>query len=255
MTLDFVIPPISGSSAAQPVAPVVRGQHAAIRNIVLVHGDWADGSSWRAVHSGLVALGYRVSIAQNPLSSLAADVASTLRLIERQDGPTVLVGHSYGGSIISEAGNAANVAALVYVAAFMPGAGESALGLVPTHPRLEMEVTPDGYLFMTPACHRAHIASDLSLEEAAFLCAAQAPVAIAAFAGKVSQPAWHHKPSWYLLAEEDNVIPAQLQRRMARRAGAILSCVPGSHSVHVSHPTSVVALIDRAARGYDIEIP
>ncbi len=226
---DIMITPLPGADAPQPLAPPAQSRSPAIRNVVLVHGDWSGGSNWHSVCCGLAALGYSVSIAQTSCCSLAADIAATLQAIARQDGPTVLVGHCYGGSVISEAGNAANVAALVYLAAFIPDVGESVLDLLRTPPRLAPIAMATG-------------------------ATKEAPFVGDALMGTVTEPAWYRKPSWYLLAEEDNVIPPPLQRHMAERARARISCVVGNHTLQLSHPRSVMEVIDHAARGFDIDV-
>jgi pimeloyl-ACP methyl ester carboxylesterase len=218
-----------------------------LTDIVLVHGAWADGSGWEGVHRALLARGYRVSIVQNPLTSLADDVAAVNRVLDRQQGPVLLVGHSYGGAVISEAGNASNVVGLVYVAAFVPDAGESVSTLIgsgdpPVRP------SKDGFLFFDPAIFPQAFAQDLPAERAAFMASAQIPTAGVAFATPVTRAAWHEKPSFYVLSTEDRIIPPAAQRQMAARAKASVTEVAGSHAVYVSQPDAVADAIDRAAR-------
>jgi len=219
-----------------------------MKNIVLVHGAWADGSGWQRVHDILRSRGYQVSVAQNPLTSLADDVASVARVLARQDGPTLLVGHSYGGVVITEAGNAANVVGLVYVAAFVPDAGESVETLLEGDAAPPLQPSADGRLFFDPAVFPQAFAQDLPPARSAFLAAAQVPPAGAAFGSKVSQPAWKTRRSWYVLSTEDRIIPPAAQRRMATRAKAAITEVRASHAVYISQPDAVADAIDAAAR-------
>jgi len=217
-------------------------------NIVLVHGAWVDGSGWQGIHEILHARGYNVSIVQNPLTSLAEDVAATERVLARQAGPSLLVGHSYGGAVITQAGNAANVAGLVYVAAFVPDAGESIESLIEGEAPAPLQPSADGFLFFNPALFPQVFAHDLTTVQGAFLAAAQVPPAGAAFGTKVSRAAWKTRRSWYALATEDRVIPPAAQRQMAKRANAPITDVRGSHAVYISQPRAVAEAIDAAAR-------
>jgi pimeloyl-ACP methyl ester carboxylesterase len=217
-------------------------------NIVLVHGAWADGSGWQGIHGILRARGYKVSIVQNPLTSLADDVAAVDRVLARQDGATLLVGHSYGGAVITEAGNAANVTGLVYVAAFVPDAGESVESLVGGEAPQLLQPSADGYLFFNPALFPQVFAHDLSAAQGAFLAAAQVPPAGAAFGSPVTHAAWRTRRSWYVLATEDRVIPPAAQRQMATRANAAITDVRGSHAVYISQPRAVAEAITAAAQ-------
>ena len=217
-------------------------------NIVLVHGAWVDGSGWQGIHEILHARGYNVSIVQNPLTSLAEDVAATERVLARQAGPSLLVGHSYGGAVITQAGNAANVAGLVYVAAFVPDAGESIESLIEGEAPAPLQPSADGFLFFNPALFPQVFAHDLTTVQGAFLAAAQVPPAGAAFGTKVSRAAWKTRRSWYVLATEDRVIPPAAQRQMAKRANAPITDVRGSHAVYFSQPRAVAEAIDAAAR-------
>jgi pimeloyl-ACP methyl ester carboxylesterase len=219
-----------------------------VKNIVLVHGAWADGSGWQRVHELLQAKGYAVSIVQNPLTSLAADVAAVQRVLARQDGPALLVGHSYAGVVITEAGNAPNVAGLVYVAAFVPDAGESVASLLDGGAAPPVQPSADGYLFFDAKIFPQAFAQDLPAAHGAFLAAAQVPPAAAAFESKVSQPAWKTHRSWYVLATEDRIIPPPAQRRMAGRAKASITEVRASHAAYISQPEAVARAIDEAAR-------
>jgi len=223
-------------------------QQPAVRNIVLVHGAWADGGSWQGVHGLLRARGYAVSVVQNPLSALADDVAATRRVLDRQDGPTLLVGHSYGGMIISEAGSHDRVAGLVYVAAFMPDAGDSVAGLTARGSPPPLRPSRDGYLFFEPSVFPQAFAQDLPAERGAFLADSQKPVAGAAFAAAASSPAWRLRPVSYVVATEDRIIPPAAQRQWAARARASVTELRGSHAIYISQPGAVADAIDRAAR-------
>jgi pimeloyl-ACP methyl ester carboxylesterase len=220
-----------------------------LKNIVLVHGAWADGSGWQGVYDVLTKRGYNVSIVQNPLTSLEADVAAIHRVLARQDGPAVLVGHSYGGVVITEAGTADNVAALVYVAAFMPDAGESLLKLTEGGAQAPVQPSRDGFLFFDPKIMPAAFAGDLPAEQGAFIAASQVPVAAAAFQTPVTTPAWKTKPSWVVVSTDDRIIPPDAQRAWANRAGATAVEVKGSHVVFMSHPAAVADVIEAAAKG------
>lgn len=224
-----------------------------IRNVVLVHGAFVDGSGWEGVHSSLVRKGYNVTIVQNPTASLADDVAHTRRVIAAQDGPVMLVGHSYGGVVITEAGNDPKVEALVYVAAFAPDAGES-VSLLIANPPPGAPVPPivppqDGFLFIDRAKFHDSFAADVEPGKAVFMAAAQVPWGVEALSGAVTDPAWKRKPSWYLVATDDRMIPPPAQRMMAERARAQVSESKGSHAIYVSQPGVVAALIETAAQG------
>jgi pimeloyl-ACP methyl ester carboxylesterase len=220
-------------------------------NVVLVHGGFVDGSGWEDVHRALVRKGFKVSIVQNPTDSLEGDVTATRRVIAAQDGPVILVGHSYGGVVITEAGTDPRVAGLVYVAAFAPDAGESVASLIkdpaPGTPVPPILPPVDGYLLLDREMFAAAFAADLPAERAAFLADAQVPWGLGALNGVVSQPAWRSKPSWYLVATDDRMIPPQAQRAMATRAGAQVAEVAASHAVYVSRPEAVAELIAKAA--------
>lgn len=219
-----------------------------MRNVALVHGAWADGSGWQGTHDILRARGFNVSVVQNPLTSLADDVAAVDRILARQDGPTLLVGHSYGGVVITEAGAAANVVGLVYVAAFVPDAGESVASLIEGGAPPPLQPSADGFLFFNPALFPQVFAHDLPTAQGAFLAAAQLPPAGAAFGTPVSHAAWRSRRSWYVLATEDRIIPPAAQRQMATRANAAITEVRGSHAVYISQPEAVADAIDAAAR-------
>jgi len=224
-----------------------------VKNVVLVHGGFVDGSGWEGVYKTLKRDGYTVAIVQNPTMSLADDVAVTKRTIANQDGPVILVGHSYGGAVITEAGNDPNVAALVYVAAFAPDKGESVSSLIknppPGAPVPPILPPQDGYLFLDKVKFPASFAADVEPETAAFMADSQVPWGLDALNGTISEPAWKTKPSWYLLTTEDKMIPPDAQRAMSKRAGATVVEVEGSHSIYVSQPDAVAALIETAAKG------
>jgi pimeloyl-ACP methyl ester carboxylesterase len=218
-------------------------------NIVLVHGAFVDGSSWRAVYDLLIGDGYHVAVVQNPTVSLAGDVAATRLIIDAQDGPVVLVGHSYGGAVITEAGNHDKVTALVYIAAFAPDAGESvkALGGDPDAPGSPIVAGPGGFLFQDRAKFHNSFGADLPAADAEFMAESQVPWAVDAMTWPVAEPAWRGKPSWYLIATEDRMIPPSAQRAMAQRSGATTVEVAASHAVYMSQPHAVAALIRRAS--------
>ena len=221
------------------------------KNIVLVHGGFVDGSGWRGVYDILKSDGYNVTIVQNPTTSLAADVAATRSAIAAQDGPVVLVGHSYGGVVISEAGTDPKVERLVYIAAFAPDAGESVQSLI-ANPPAGAPVPPilppqDGFLFLDREKFASSFAADVDADAAAFMADSQVPWGVEALAGAVTEPAWRTKPSWYLVAADDRMIPPDAQRAMANRAGASVSETPGSHAIYVSNPAAVAAVVERAA--------
>jgi pimeloyl-ACP methyl ester carboxylesterase len=222
-----------------------------IKNVVLVHGGFVDGSGWRQVHELLSADGYRVSVVQNPTLSLADDVLATLRVVRAQDGPCVLVGHSYGGVVISEAGTHDAVAALAYIAAFAPDSGESVNTLIaspaPGAPVPPILAPQDGFLFLDRDHFHASFAGDLPAAEARFMADSQVPWGVDALGGQVTKPAWRTKPSWYLVATEDRMIPPPAQRAMAERAGATVREVAASHSLYLSQPHATADLIRQAA--------
>jgi pimeloyl-ACP methyl ester carboxylesterase len=223
------------------------------KNIVLVHGGFVDGAGWEGVYKILKRDGFNVSIVQNPTTSLDDDVAVTKRVLAAQDGPAILVGHSYGGAVITEAGNDHKVAGLVYITAFAPDKGESVASLI-ANPQPGAPVPPilppqDGYLFLDKAKFPAAFAGDVETEKAAFMADSQVPWGVAALSGKISEPAWRAKPSWYLIATDDKMIPPDAQRAMSKRAGATVVEVQGSHAIYVSQPGPVAKFIEEAARG------
>src|SRR3954469_24694237 len=222
-----------------------------IKNIVLVHGGFVDGSGWRAVYDLLKSDGFNVSVVQNPTLSLSGDVAATHQIIDGQDGPVVLVGHCYGGAVITEAGTHPKVAALVYITAFAPDKGESVNSLI-ANPPPGAPVPPilppnKGYLFLDKTKFAASFAGDVDSETAAFMADSQVPWGLDALGGAITEPAWKTKPSWYLVVTDDRMIPPPAQRLMSERAGSTVVEVPGSHAIYVSNPNAVAAVIQKAA--------
>lgn len=219
--------------------------------IVLIHGGFVDGSGWEGVYNILKKDGYNVAVVQNPTTSLADDVAFTKRVIAAQPGQSLLVGHSYGGVVITEAGTDPKVAGLVYVAAFAPDKGESVSSLIkdppPGAPVPPILPPQDGFLLLDQAKFAASFAADVDEPKASFMAASQVPWGVDAMAGEVTVPAWKSKPSWYLVASDDKMIPPPAQRQMAQRAGSVVSEVSGSHAVYVSKPQAVASLIEKAA--------
>ncbi|MGD0699789.1 MAG: alpha/beta hydrolase [Trebonia sp.] len=224
----------------------------AIRNIVLVHGAFADGSGWQGVYDLLTADGYRVAVVQNPTLSLAGDVTATRQILDGLGGPAVLVGHSYGGAVITEAGNHPNVAALAYIAAYVPDQGESLSTLIAEAPA-DVPAPPilppkDGLLFLDRDRFAAAFAADVPQKLAAFMADSQVGFGIDALNAAISEPAWRAKPSWYLLTTNDRMIPPPSQRVMSERAKATVTETPANHAVYVSHPAVVAAVITQAAQ-------
>ncbi|MGP8436645.1 alpha/beta hydrolase [Paraburkholderia fungorum] len=222
---------------------------APIRNVVLVHGYFADGSGWQAVAKILTRDGYNVTVVQEPETSFADDVKATSRVVDAQDGPSILVGHSYGGAVITEAGSDAKVAGLVYVAAFQPDAGESAMDLARKMPGASkaIKATADGYLYLDPASFHADFAADVPAAEAQFMSVSQVMPAAASFGTPISTPAWKTKPSWAVVATADRAINPDLERFMTKRAGSKTIELNSSHVAYISHPKEVAKLIEQAA--------
>src|SRR5947209_12861964 len=232
---------------------MVERSHSVEKTIVLVHGGFVDGSGWEGVYRILKKDGYRVAIVQNPTLSLADDVAATKRIIHAQNGPVILVGHSYGGAVITEAGNNPKVEKLVYITAFAPDKGESVNTLI-ANPPPGAPVPPilpprEGFLFLDREKFHASFAGDVGDEQAAFMADSQVPWGVDALGGTISEPAWRSKPSWFLIATEDRMIPPPAQREMSERAGSTVNEVAGSHSIFLSHAAEVVGLIEQAASG------
>jgi pimeloyl-ACP methyl ester carboxylesterase len=238
--------------AASTVSAQAAESPAGIKNVVLVHGGWVDGSGWSHVYQGLRKDGYKVSIVQIPTTSLADDVAVTKLIISQQSGPVILVGHSYGGVVISEAGSDPKVKALVYIAAFAPDKGESVQSLianpVPGAPVPPILAPQNGFLFLDRAKFAEAFAADVAPREAAFMADSQVPWGVNALVSAVTEPAWKSKRSWYLVTTEDHMIPPPAQRQMAKRAGATVAEAKGSHAIYVSQPQAVIKLIELAAK-------
>ena len=224
--------------------------HNGIKNVVLVHGAFADGSGWRGVYENLTGKGYSVTIVQNPLTSFADDVAATTRVLDKLDGPAILVGHSWGGTVITEAGNHKNVAGLVYVAALIPDSGETSgqqyEGFAAT-PDFVIDIGEDGFGFLNHDKFKLGFAADASDADANLLRDAQVPVNMAVFGEAVSSAAWHDKPSWAVIATEDNAFDQAMLQHMAQRAGAKITTTPGSHAVYLTQAAVVADVIDDAA--------
>ncbi|WP_426421191.1 alpha/beta fold hydrolase [Bradyrhizobium genosp. A] len=230
---------MSGIAAAEP-----------IKNVVLVHGAFADGSGWRGVADILERDGYSVSIVQEPETSLADDAAATKRIIERVNAPLILVGHSYGGAVITQAGNEPQVRGLVYIAAFQPDSGEVLGALQKQKPPASNSAVPagEGYVIVDPKSFHNDFAEDLPAKEAGFMAISQVPVSVTVFGTPITNAAWHNKPSWYAVATEDRMINPDLERFMAKRAGSTTIEVKGSHSIYMSQPQTVAKLIEQAAK-------
>jgi pimeloyl-ACP methyl ester carboxylesterase len=220
--------------------------------VVLVHGGFVDGAGWEGVYNILKKDGYPVSIVQNPTINLAGDVAATRQIIAQAESPVVLVGHSYGGVVITEAGNDPKVSKLVYIAAFAPDKGESVASLIkdppPGAPVPPILPPQDGFLFLDKAKFAASFAADVEAEKVAFMAASQVPWGLGALQGAVTEPAWKTKPSWYLVATDDRMIPPPAQRLMSKRADSTVVESAGSHAIYVSRPEAVASIIKQAAQ-------
>jgi pimeloyl-ACP methyl ester carboxylesterase len=240
---------VAAAGPADAAGPAATGT---VRNIVLVHGANTDGSAWRGVYDILTKDGYRVSVVQQPLTGLAEDVAATQRVIDQQDGSTVLVGHSYGGSIITVAGADPKVRALVYVAALQPDVGETTAQLAASipgdFPGTDLKPTKDGFIFVDPAKYAADVAADLPPALAKFMADSQMPVAAGAFSAPVTVAAWHDKPSFGIIATADRALNPKLAHWMYKRSGAQVTEIKGSHLVYMSQPAAVARVIEKAAR-------
>jgi len=244
----------AGGPRTQKEEVVMTGTNAL--NVVLVHGGFVDGTGWEGVYKILKKDGFNVGVVQHSTESLAGDVAATKLVLDCLDGPAILVGHSYGGVVVTEAGNDPRVAGLVYVAAFAPDKGESVDALI-KNPPPGAPVPPilpprNGYLFLDRAKFHASFAADVDEEKAAFMADSQLPWGVEALSGTISVPAWKSKPSWYLVATEDKMIPPDAQRGMSKRAGSTVVEEKGSHAIYVSKPRAVAALIQTAARGVHV---
>ena len=223
-----------------------------VKNVVLVHGGFVDGSGWRGVYDQLTADGYNVSVVQNQTLSLESDVETTHNVLDQLDGPAILVGHSYGGAVITEAGNHEKVAGLVYIAAFAPDAGESVNSLIAGFPQdgPQPPILPpvDGFLFLDREKFAGSFAADLEADDAAFMADSQVPWGVEALNGTITEPAWRSKASWYLIASDDRMIPPPAQGTMSERIGATVVEESGSHSIYVSKAQATAALIEQAAQ-------
>lgn len=240
---------LMSNAHAAPVQPIPDVQ--TVRNVVLVHGAFVDGSGWRGVYDGLTARGYRVTIVQNPLTSLEDDVAATTRVLEVQDGPAILVGHSWGGTVITEAGVHANVAGLVYLSALAPDAGETTAQQYEGYPsatEFVIDTSADGFGFVRPERFQSGFAADLNDADAAFLRDSQLPIRMSAFATRLHNAAWRSRPSWAIIAREDRAFGEGMLHGMARRIGATITEIPGSHAAFITQPAAIVDVIDQAAR-------
>jgi pimeloyl-ACP methyl ester carboxylesterase len=229
----------AGAASAEPV-----------KNVVLVHGAFADGSGWHAVADILERDGYAVSVVQEPETSLADDTAATKRMIERVNAPLILVGHSYGGAVITQAGNEPQVRGLVYIAAFQPDSGETLGGLLKQTPPASNSAVPagEGFVIVNPTTFHADFAADVPAKEARFMAISQVPISVTGFGTPIANAAWHNKPSWYAVATDDRMINPELERFMAKRAGSTMIEVKGSHAIYMSQPQAVAKLIEQAAK-------
>lgn len=245
------------SALAMVVGFVASQSHAAemtlptIRNIVLVHGAFADGSSWLPVIKILQRKGYHVVAVQNPLTSLADDVAATRRVLERQTGDVILVGHSWAGAVVTEAGNAEKVRGLVYLSALVPDAGESVGDMLNRLAAPMDGLTPDkeGLVWLDdPQAYQQVMAGDVPMATVRSLAATQQPISVLTFSGKVTTAAWRSKPSWYLVTEDDHALAPRVQHALAQQIGATTATLRSSHMSLISHPDAVASLIERAAR-------
>jgi pimeloyl-ACP methyl ester carboxylesterase len=227
-----------------------QAQPTQVKNVVLVHGAFADGSGWRGVYDDLTRRGYQVTIVQNPLTSLADDVAATKRALDRQSGPTILVGHSWGGTVITEAGVDPKVVGLVYVSALSPDAGETTAEQYTgfSAPEFVIDTHPDGYGYVNREKFKLGFANDASDGDVAFMRDSQVPINMSVFSTKLAHAAWRTKPSWAVIATDDKAFDIKMLRKMAARIGATVQDVKASHAVFMTQPKVVADVIDRAAR-------
>jgi pimeloyl-ACP methyl ester carboxylesterase len=238
----------AASLSALLTAPAMA---APVKNIVLVHGAWADGSGWKGVYDILTKDGYNVSIVANPDTGIADDVGATQRVLDRQNGPVILVGHSYGGAVITEAGVDSKVVGLVYIAAFGPDEGETTGQYLPKGP-LPVTVSKDGLAFFNRDAYLGAFAPDVPMDTRVFMYDSQVPLAVSVFTAPIAHPTWRVKPSWYLVSSNDQIIPPDVERMYAKRMKAVTQEVAGSHVAFVSHPDVAARLIEDAARGAGI---
>jgi pimeloyl-ACP methyl ester carboxylesterase len=240
----------SVAAAAMALSAASVASAEPIKNVVLVHGAFADGSGWRAVADILEHDGYSVTVVQEPETSLADDAAATKRVIARVNAPLILVGHSYGGAVITEAGDDPQVRGLVYIAAFQPDSGETLGGLLKQKPPAANSTVPagEGYVMVDPKAFSTDFAADLPAREAHFLAVSQVPISASAFGTPITNAAWHNKPSWYAVATQDRMINPELERFMAKRAGSTTIEVKGSHAIYMSQPAIIAKLIGEAVK-------
>ena len=238
----------AGSVAMLFGAAAFPAAAAPVKNIVLVHGAWADGSGWRGVYDILTKDGFHVSVVANPDTSIPDDVAATQRVLDLQDGPVILVGHSYGGTVITEAGVDPKVVGLVYIAAFGPDAGETTGQYLPKGP-LPITVSKDGLAFFNHDAFLGGFAPDVNMADREFMFADQVPLAVSVFSLPITNPAWKLKPSWYLVSSNDQVLPPDVERMYAKRMKAVTEEVAGSHVAFISHPDIAAHIIEEAAKG------
>ena len=231
-------------------APTIPSRQS-VRNVVLVHGAFVDGSGWRGVYNDLTTRGYKVSIVQNPLTSLEDDVAATKRVLDGLSGPAILVGHSWGGTVITEAGTHDKVAGLVYVSALAPDAGETTAQQYkgyPTASDFVIDVSPDGFGIVRPSRFQSGFAADVGDADAAFMASSQLPIRMSVFETKLTKAAWRTRPSWAVIAKSDRAFGAGMLHGMARRIGAQIVDVPGSHALFTTQAKAISDVVDKAAR-------
>ena len=219
-----------------------------VKNIVLVHGAWADGSGWKGVYDILTKDGFNVSVVANPDTGIPDDLAATQRVLDRQTGPVILVGHSYGGTVITEAGADPKVVGLVYIAAFGPDAGETTGQYLPKGP-LPITVSKDGLAFFNKDAFLGGFAPDVPMPTRVFMYDSQVPLAVTVFSVPITNPAWKTKPSWFLVSSNDQIIPPDVERMYAKRMKAVTEEVAGSHVAFISHPDAAAKIIEEAAAG------
>jgi pimeloyl-ACP methyl ester carboxylesterase len=250
MKLKAILATVAVLGSVAAAVPALAAPAGAVKNVVLVHGAFVDGSGWSAVAAILTRDGYKVSVVQPPETSLDDDIAATKRVLDVQDGPTVLVGHSYGGAIITGAGNNDHVKSLVYVAAFQPDTGESLASLGGGKPPAGAPLKPsaDGFLYIDPAAFHADFAADLPAGEASFMARSQVGLSVKAATAVATSPAWKTKPSFAVVATQDRSINPELERFMYKRSHAAVIELASSHAVYMSHPAEVAALIEKAAQ-------
>lgn len=248
----FLKATVVGSAALlSGTLPLPAAAAGPVKNIVLVHGAWADGSGWKGVYDILTKDGFTVSVVANPDTGIADDVAATQRVLDRQNGPVILVGHSYGGVVITEAGVDPKVVGLVYIAAFAPDAGEAAGQFLPKGPQ-PFTPSKDGLLFMNHDAYLDAFAPDVAMNIRVFMADSQVPLAASTLSTPIINPAWKAKPTWYLVSSNDQIIPPDVERMYARRMKATTQEVAGSHVAFISHPDVAASIIEEAAKDADV---